>query len=227
MKTKFIKKALALTVMLCLLLSACVIPINAATVTTKDIEYYNTTYEDVVNSIPSILNDSSWKNWIKVSAAENGTKIEWKNAVQNVRVEGERGDPLNLDGFHAVFSELSGSEDTSIGFTFTERQAYSDFITVPSQNILARLPLVINLDTKTGSVKVYTAKTFHIQNDDVLVTTVIENNDNLKYAALAGKQWEIKINYEEVAEDEFKWVIDIAGEKGYVDNSDMFDTTSE
>jgi len=223
MKKLSIKRIVTFIVILCLLFSFGTFQINAVEITTKDINYYNTSHDSVVKSISSILNDASWKSWVKVSEAENGTKIEWKNAVRNVRVEGGT-DSVNLAGFHAVFSELSGSEDTSIGFTFTERQGYSDFIDIPLQNQLARLPLVINLDMKTGSVIVYTAKAFHTQNNNVIRTTVIENNDNLKYSALAGKQWEFRVDYDKETE---KWVIDVAGEKAYVDYSVLFDITSE
>ena len=224
MKLIISRKLLAIIATFSFILSVCIIPAKAATITTKDVLYYNTTYDLVVNSINSILKDEAWKRWIKVSEAENGTKIEWKNAVRNVRVESGMEESVNLDGFHAVFSELSGSDDTSIGFTFVERRQYSDFIDVPMQNNLARLPLVINLDMKTGSVYVYTAKAFHTQNNEVYKTTVIENNDNLKYAALAGKQWEFRVDYNKDSE---KWIIDIAGEKAIVEYEKFFDVTSE
>lgn len=199
--------------------------IRAEETLSADYKYYPLKLEEVQNTIRSITNDASWRKWVRVTEAEKGINIAWKAAVKNVRVASPL--LLSLSGTHAVFSDLkAGSGGCQIGFTFSTRAAYGDYITDPKNNPLASLPLVFALNTQSGTVTCFAAKALNLENNHVISKQVYQS-DQLKTEALSGKEFslEFKIISGDTPETNI-WQVMLAGEKFTLPQSDMIDVSS-
>lgn len=190
----------------------------------KDVSYYAYTAEEIENSVPSIK--KSWKSQLLVEEAEKqGVKVNWRGSERNVRVE----IPviLSLDGAHAVFSDLQVTGGYELAFVFTERQEYSDYVTDPEHNALARLPFALSINFMTGEVTCHTAMALSRYDEKIAanqnVNVVIGQSDKLKAENLVDKRWDLKFN----RVDTDTWEVSIANEKFKLAETDILDATSE
>ena len=218
---KIIKRLIALVLVGILFVHTIV---HAEDNSSKDIDYYAYTAEEIENSVPSII--KSWRAQILVEEAEEqGVRVNWKGAERNVRVEIPI--KLSLDGVHAVFSDLQVTGSPELAFVFTERQEYSDYVTDPKFNALARLPFAVSINFDTGEVTCHTAMALSRYDEKIAagqpVNTVVGQSEKLKAEDLSGKRWDLRV--ERVDAD--NWEISIADEKFAVREADILDATSE
>lgn len=200
---------------------------SAESVATADMGFYGINYDDVIKVTPYITNDANWKKMISVEKIEQGLDIDFTDAVKNLRVEAPT--EVNMDGFHAVFSGLSGATNTKIGFVFTQRQGYSAIFDQSVIDLLAWIPLAFVLDTNAGTLTVRQGKAYH-NSDTNINNYIVITSDNLKMSNLKDKEWGFSLKLDvkdENNDNDDVWVINIAGETAVVEYSKLFAVSSE
>lgn len=223
---KLMKKAFVLLLIVSIISSVFSVSVFAESLKTADLDFYAVNYDEIVKRTPYMTN-GVWKTMLTPTKIDNGIRLEFKEAVKNLRAEAY--DSVSMDGFHAVFSGLEGAEGTKIAFTFTQRQAYSAYFDQTVIDILAWIPLAFVLNTEAGTLDVRQGKAYHNNDNNVNFYTAIKS-DSLKMDSLKNKEWDFSLKLDEkdlTDENDDEWIISIAGESASVSKSHLFATSCE
>lgn len=144
--------------------------------------------------------------WLKLTEIPTGgVHLDMVKSIQNVRYGVTR--ITDVDGLHIVYDNYTKAEGASGFFTVTlSVHSYnSDYLPDLGANAYGYLPFVLIIDTVDGNLIARSSQSFSAANPEIAQTILLSNNDNLKYAALKDKPWDIR--FKKVSETNYSVTI--------------------